>query len=62
MGPHVLVLWVVYLVAVPLWAWSTIDKVDATPRANGPTTQPGTTYLLVGSDSREGLMPSSASS
>ena len=51
----VLLLWVVFLVAVPLIAWSKIEKVDATPSGDRPESQPGTTYLLVGSDSREGL-------
>ena len=50
-----LVLWLVFLVAVPLIAWSRIEKVDATPSDDRPESQPGTTYLLVGSDSREGL-------
>jgi LCP family protein required for cell wall assembly len=49
-----LVVWVIFLVAVPLWAWSKIHKVDAEP-AERPADQPGTTYLLVGSDSREDL-------
>jgi len=40
---------------VPLLAWSKIEKVDATPDDDRPDAQPGTTYLLVGSDSREGL-------
>lgn len=51
----VLALWLVFLVAVPLVAWSKIDKVDATPSGDRPSSQSGTTYLLVGSDSREGL-------
>jgi LCP family protein required for cell wall assembly len=51
----VLLLWLVFLVAVPLWAWSKIDKVNAEPNDNRPDSQPGHTYLLVGSDSREGL-------
>ncbi len=50
-----LLLWVVFLVAVPLWAWSQIDKVNADPGGDRPAEQPGTTYLLVGSDSRAGL-------
>ncbi|CAI9408305.1 LCP family protein [Nocardioides sp. T2.26MG-1] len=50
-----LLLWVVYLVAVPLWAWSKVDKVDFEPSGKRPADQPGTTYLLVGSDSRAGL-------
>jgi LCP family protein required for cell wall assembly len=51
----VLLAWVVFLVAVPIYAWSTIEKVDADPGGDRPADQPGTTYLLVGSDSRRGL-------
>lgn len=51
----VVVLWVVFLVAVPLIAWQQVAKVDATPTVARPAAQKGTTYLLVGSDSREGL-------
>jgi LCP family protein required for cell wall assembly len=50
-----LLAWVVYLVAVPIWATSKIDKVDIEPSGARPGAQPGTTYLLVGSDSRKGL-------
>jgi len=50
-----LLLWLVFLIAVPLWAWSQIEKVDAEPDGDRPPDQPGTTYLIVGSDSREGL-------
>jgi len=50
-----LLLWVIYLVAVPLLAWSKVDKVDYEPSGQRPDDQPGTTYLLVGSDSRAGL-------
>jgi LCP family protein required for cell wall assembly len=51
----VLLLWLVFLVAVPLWAWTQIDKVNAEPRGARPDSQPGHNYLLVGSDSRKGL-------
>ena len=51
----VLVAWIAYLVAVPFIAWNRIDQVDATPSGARPADQPGTTYLLVGSDSRKGL-------
>lgn len=51
----VLLLWLVFLVAVPLWAWTQIEKVDAEPESDRPGSQPGHNYLLVGSDSREGL-------
>jgi LCP family protein required for cell wall assembly len=50
-----LLLWVVYLVAVPLWAWTKVEKVDYEPSGQRPEDQPGTTYLMVGSDSRAGL-------
>jgi LCP family protein required for cell wall assembly len=50
-----LVAWIAYLVAVPVIAWKRIDQVDAAPSGARPAEQPGTTYLLVGSDSRKGL-------
>lgn len=50
-----LLAWLAYLVAVPVWAATTLDKVDITPSGARPAEQPGTTYLLVGSDSRKGL-------
>ncbi|MBW9204868.1 LCP family protein [Mumia sp. zg.B53] len=53
--PLLLVAWLIFLIAVPVWAWGKIEKVDATPGGERPADQPGTTYLLVGSDSREGL-------
>ena len=53
--PLLLVAWLIFLIAVPVWAWGKIEKVDATPSGERPADQPGTTYLLVGSDSREGL-------
>jgi LCP family protein required for cell wall assembly len=51
----VLVAWIAYLVLVPIFAWKRIDQVDAMPTGSRPAAQPGTTYLLVGSDSRKGL-------
>lgn len=51
----VLLLWVVFLVAVPFFAWSKVEKVAFEPSGQRPDDQPGTTYLLVGSDSRAGL-------
>ena len=50
-----LLLWLVFLIAVPFWAWSKVTKVDAMPDGDRPAEQPGTTYLLVGSDSRADL-------
>lgn len=46
---------VVYLVAVPLSAWSGLQHVDYAPDGNRPPQQPGTLILLSGSDSRDGL-------
>lgn len=45
----------VWLIGVPLHAWSQVARVDAAPDGDRPGRQPGTTFLLVGSDSREGL-------
>ena len=50
-----LIVWLVFLIAIPLWAWSKVDKVDAFPEGDRPDEQPGTTYLMVGSDSRGDL-------
>ena len=51
-----LLLWIVYLVLVPLVAWNKVSKIDAMPSGDDrPGDQPGTTYLLVGSDSRADL-------
>lgn len=47
--------WLLFLVLVPIWAWSQIEKVDAEPDGERPGDQPGATYLVVGSDSREDL-------
>ncbi|MEJ7775404.1 MAG: LCP family protein [Nocardioidaceae bacterium] len=50
-----LLLWIVFLVAVPFFAWTKVDKVDFEPDGDRPGDQPGTTYLMVGSDSRGDL-------
>jgi LCP family protein required for cell wall assembly len=50
-----LALWLVYLIAVPFFAWSKVSKIDAFPAGQRPPDQDGTNYLLVGSDSRAGL-------
>ena len=50
-----ILLWVVYLVAVPLIAWNKVDQVAFEPDGDRPAEQSGTTYLLVGSDSRGDL-------
>jgi LCP family protein required for cell wall assembly len=50
-----ILLFALMLVAVPLYAWSRIDKVDAMPTGKRPVDTPGETYLMVGSDGREEL-------
>ncbi len=50
-----ILLWIIYLVAVPVFTWQSVDKVAWEPGGDRPGDQPGTTYLMVGSDSREGL-------
>src|SRR3977135_2742515 len=51
----IVLLFLLVLICVPLYAWSRINKVDAMPTSTRPADTPGTTYLLVGSDSRAGL-------
>ena len=51
----VLLAWLLFLVVVPVWAISRIDKVDAEPDSERPGNTLGSTYLVVGSDSRAGL-------
>jgi LCP family protein required for cell wall assembly len=42
-------------VGIPLYAWTQVHRVDEAPSGSRPANQPGTTFLLVGSDSRQGL-------
>jgi LCP family protein required for cell wall assembly len=51
----IVLLFILMLIAVPLYAWSRIDKIDAMPTGDRPAETPGTTYLMVGSDAREDL-------
>jgi LCP family protein required for cell wall assembly len=53
--PLLLLLVLAYLVGVPLYHYSTIDKVDAEPSGKRPDDQPGTNYLIVGSDKADDL-------
>jgi LCP family protein required for cell wall assembly len=50
-----LLLWLAYLVAVPVFAWNNVSQVNAFPSGTRPADTPGTNYLIVGSDSRQGL-------
>jgi len=49
------VLGLTWLVGVPAYAWSQVGRTDDAPSGERPADQPGRTFLLVGSDSREGL-------
>lgn len=49
------VLALLFLVGTPIYAWNQISRVDAAPSGDRPADQPGTTFLLLGSDSRAGL-------
>ena len=53
--PLLLLLILVYLAGVPLYHWTTLDKVDAEPGGDRPGEQPGTNYLIVGSDKADDL-------
>lgn len=52
---YVLVLWLAFLIGVPVYAWTSVSRVAADPSGDRPEEQPGTTYLVVGSDARKGL-------
>lgn len=56
LGTLILV-WVLFLVGTPLFAWTAGTRVDAMPTGERPATQPGTAVLLVGSDGRDQLTP-----
>ena len=43
------------MVFTPLHAWNSVTKVDTAPAGDRPAETKGFNYLLVGSDSREGL-------
>jgi LCP family protein required for cell wall assembly len=53
----VVILWLAFLVWVPLNAWNSVPRVDNNPSGERPVDKSGSNYLLVGSDSREGLTP-----
>ena len=50
-----LLAWLVFLIAVPVWAYFDVTKVDAEPAGERPEDEGGTNYLVVGSDERPGL-------
>lgn len=48
-------LFLVYLIAVPIYAYTQVARVDATPADPRPAAGVGANYLLIGSDSRAGM-------
>ena len=50
-----LVAWLAFMVWVPFNAWGNVHRVNADPSAARPAESKGYDYVLVGSDSRQGL-------
>ena len=49
------VAWLAFMVWVPFHAWGNVHRINADPGGTRPSESKGHDYLLVGSDSREGL-------
>ncbi|HEY5246988.1 MAG TPA: LCP family protein [Dermatophilaceae bacterium] len=49
--------WLAFMIWVPFQAWGSAHRVDASPTGARPAESKGHDYVLVGSDSREGLTP-----
>ncbi|MDQ5841675.1 MAG: LCP family protein [Chloroflexota bacterium] len=49
------VVWLAFMVWVPFYAWGKVHHIDADPGGARPAASKGYDYVLVGSDSREGL-------
>lgn len=49
------VLWLVFLIGTPIYAWTAGTSLDAMPDGDRPAEQPGSAVLLVGSDGRDDL-------
>ena len=54
-GGVLLVAWIAFMIWVPVSAWNSVARVDNIPDGERPADTSGYNYLLVGSDSREGL-------
>lgn len=50
-----ILLWVIFLIAVPILAVNKVSKIDAFPSGDRPGDTDGTTYLVVGSDKADDL-------
>lgn len=56
LGAAVLVVaWLAFMIWVPFHAWGGVQRIDASLEGSGPAASEGHNYVLVGSDSREGL-------
>ena len=49
------VAWLTFMIWVPLHAWGNVARIDANPGGTRPAPSKGYDYVLVGSDSRQGL-------
>ena len=49
------VAWLAFMVWVPFHAWGNVQRIDVSPDGARPAASKGYDYVLVGSDSREGL-------
>lgn len=47
--------WLAFMIWVPFHAWAGVQRIDASPSGQRPAPSQGYDYVLVGSDSREGL-------
>lgn len=47
--------WIAFMVWVPFRAWGYVHRIDSDPGGSRPVASKGYDYVLVGSDSREGL-------
>lgn len=50
-----LLAYLIFLLVVPVVAWNRVDRMDAVPDGERVADGSGTNYLLIGSDSRDGL-------
>ncbi|TDT34108.1 LCP family protein [Naumannella halotolerans] len=50
-----LVAWLAFLIGTPLYAWTQTIRIEAMPDGERPADQPGTLWVLIGSDSRDDL-------
>ncbi len=51
----VVIAWLAFMVWVPFHAWGNVHRINASPGGSRPAASKGFDYVLVGSDSREGL-------